>query len=302
MSSLFTQLGVRLDTRGAKKRMRRFREGWPAAASPGVSFYRTRKVQFRYREAGSGKTIVFTADPPMTLETYGALIEAFAKHFRVVVVELPAMGFSAVAEDFRFGVRETNDELAQFLEAKAGPRAIFAFSCVAGLAAIDIAVRHPDLCSHLALLQTSDVSAFSVWKARRDPRRILAKPVLGQIVMQRIAAKRMPDWYALSVGRREMIGSFCDCAAESFRHGALWSLASAYQCYMDDRIVLGQPQQPLLSIWGEADRSHPPENRHTLKRLASGVQCVSLPDLGHTPELEDPGRVLEAIREFVQRG
>jgi pimeloyl-ACP methyl ester carboxylesterase len=301
MSGLFSQLGVRLDAMGAQRRMRLFKDGWPASASQGVSFCNTAKVQFRYREAGAGDTIVFTADPPMTLETYDALIDAFARDFRVIIVELPAMGFSAVSEDFGFGFRETNDELALFLRAVAGERAIFAFSCVAGLAGVDIAVRHPELCSSLALSQTGDVAAFALWKARRDPKGILAKPIIGQMVMKRLAPKRMPDWYALSVGKQDMSAHFCQCAAESFRHGALWSLASAYQCYMDERVALSAPSQPLLSIWGESDRSHPAENRHSIKRLVPDAECVSFRDLGHTPELEDPGRVLEAIRAFQGR-
>lgn len=300
MSRLLSQLGVRLDTMGAQRRMRLFKEGWPASASQGVSFYKTSKVQFRYREAGAGDTIVFTADPPMTLETYGALVDAFSREFRVIIVELPAMGFSAVSDDFGFGFRETNDELAQFLRAVAGEHAIFAFSCVAGLAGVDIAVRNPELCSQLALIQTGDVAAFALWKARRDPKRILAKPIVGQLVMKRLAPKRMPEWYALSVGSREMIPSFCQCAARSFKHGAQWSLASAYQFYMDERVVLTVPSQPVLSIWGEADRSHPPDNRHTIRRLVPSAHCVSLADLGHTPELEAPERVLEAILAFQQ--
>lgn len=300
MSGLLSQLGVRLDTMGAQRRMRVFKEGWPASASSGVSFYTTPKVQFRYREAGAGDAIVFTADPPMTLEAYDPLIEAFSRNFRVIIVELPAMGFSAVSEDFGFGFRETNDELALFLSAVAGERATFAFSCVAGLAGVDIAVRNPELCSSLALIQTGDMAAFALWKAGRDPRRFLARPVIGQLVMKRLAHKRMPDWYSLSVGCREMIPLFCQCAARSFEHGAQWSLASAYQRYMDEHIVLTAPSQPLLSIWGEADRSHPSDNRHAIQRLVTSASCVSFSDLGHTPELEAPERVLEAILAFRQ--
>jgi pimeloyl-ACP methyl ester carboxylesterase len=168
------------------------------------------------------------------------------------------------------------------------------------LAAIDIAVRYPHLCSRLALIQTGDVAAFAVWKAGRDSKRILAKPVIGQMVMKRLAPKRMPQWYALSVGRREMIPAFCQCAEHSFAHGAQWSLASAYQCYMDARLTLTPPAQPILSMWGEADRSHPPENVHTIRRLAPAAHCVSFADLGHTPELEAPERILEAILAFTR--
>lgn len=299
MQDLLTRFGLSLDTAGAETRMRQFREGWPATASPGVAFFRSPKVQFRYRVAGAGPTIVFTADPPMSLETYDGLIDIFAKRFRVVVLELPAMGFSATSQDFRFGFRETCDEMAHVLREVCGEGAIWAFSCAAGLAAIDLAVRAPELCSRLALIQTGDVTAFQVWKAGRDPRRILARPVIGQLVMRRLAARRMPDWYALSVGKRDMIPPFCACAETSFDHGALWSLASAYQCFLDPGVALAAPRQPLLSIWGEADRSHPPQNIHTLARLAPQMQRVTFADLGHTPELEDPARVFAAITAFL---
>lgn len=300
MSGALKRFATRLDTAGAKPRMRRHREGWPALASKDVAFFQSPKVQYRYRETGEGQTIVFSVDPPMTLEVYDALIATFAQRFHVIAFELPAMGFSAAAADYQFGFRETNDDLAVFLRAVAGPGAILAFSCVASLAAMDIAARYRDLVSHLALLQAGDVAAFAAWKAARDPQGVLAMPLLGHLVMRQMAPKRMPAWYALSVGKKEMIGDLCACAERSFQHGAQWSLASAYQCYMDSSIDLPQPSQPLLSIWGGADGSHPAGNVHTVRRFRPDAACVTFDDLGHTPELEDPGRVFDAIVRFCE--
>jgi pimeloyl-ACP methyl ester carboxylesterase len=300
MGTVLTRLGTRLDTWRGEARMRRFGRGWPAKASDGVRFYRSAKVQHRYREAGAGPTIVFTADPPMTLENYDQLVETFARAFRVVVVELPAMGFSATTSSFGFGFRETNDELANFLSGVCGERSILAFSCVAGFAALDIAWRRPELASHLCLIQSGDMAAFARWKAARDPKGLLGRPVLGQLLMRRLAPRRMPAWYAVSVGRRERIPDFCACAARSFDHGAMWSLASAYQCYMAWRSDTPAPSQPLLSLWGAADKSHPPQNVHTLRTLRQDVGCVTFDDLGHTPELEDSRRVFTAIEAFVR--
>lgn len=300
MTGFLTLLGARLDTRGGAAKMARFRTGWPATATPQVRFHRTAKVQYRYLEAGSGPTIIFTCDPPMTIEVYGPLVEAFAAHFRVIVVELPAMGFSAATADYGFGFRETNDDLAAFLRDIAGVGSILAFSCAASLAALDIAARMPELASHLTLMQAGGTEAFAIWKAGRDPKGILAKPILGQLVMARMAPKRMPQWYGLSVGRKEQIPHFCRCAERSFTHGAMWSLASAYQVYMDQRDELPRPQQPILSIWGAADRSHPAGNAHSLARLYKGVRTVTFDDLGHTPELEAPDVVLAAILDFAR--
>jgi pimeloyl-ACP methyl ester carboxylesterase len=299
MTGLLTRLGARIDTWGGTAKMARFRTGWPATATPQVKFHRTAKVQYRYLEAGSGPTIVFTCDPPMTIEVYGSLVKAFAAHFRVIVVELPAMGFSATTGDYGFGFRETNDDVAAFLRGVAGEGSIFAFSCAASLAALDIAGRMSELASHLALLQAGSTEAFAIWKAGRDPKGILARPIVGQLVMARMAPKRMPHWYGLSVGRKEQIPHFCDCAERSFENGAMWSLASAYQIYMNQQDELPRPAQPILSIWGAADRSHPAGNAHSLSQLYEGVRTVTFDDLGHTPELEAPELVLAAILDFA---
>lgn len=301
MASFLSRLGTRIDTWAGAAKMERFRKGWPAKAISNVRFHRTPMVQYRYLDEGNGPTIVFTVDPPMTIEVYGPLIEVFSTQFRVVVVELPAMGFSAALGGYSFGFEETNDDLASFLRTVCGEGSIFAFSCAASLAAIDIALRMPELASHLCLIQAGGTEAFATWKAARDPKGILAKPLLGQLAMKRMAPRRMPQWFSLSVGRTEQIEHFCSCAEQSFTQGAIWSLASAFQLYLDQRQELPQPPQPMLSIWGSADRSHPASNAHSLARLYPGVQSVTFGHLGHTPELEEPALVLNAITAFLER-
>lgn len=103
------------------------------------------------------------------------------------------------------------------------------------------------------------------------------------------------------MGRKEQVEHFCSCAERSFEHGALWSLASAYQISLSQTRELPPPPQPILSIWGAADRSHPARNTHSLARLYPGVRCVPFDHLGHTPELEDPVLVLAAIADFLEQ-
>ena len=300
MSGFLSRLATRIDTSGSKARMKEFKTGWPATASKDVKFYRSQKVQYRYRERGTGPTIVFSADPPVTLEMYDELFELYAPHFRVIAVELPAMGFSAPDKGYRFGFRETNDDIAEFVHAVAGEGAILAFSCVAGLGAVDVAVRYPDLVSRLVLIQTGDVEAFQLWKQGRDPKGVLAKPFMGQYVMKKIAPSRMPDWYDLVLGQRQRMDQFCACADESFKHGALWALASAYQLYLGPEAAIGRPDQPILAIWGLKDGSHPAENIESAKRIGDQVTHHTLPEARHFPELEDPEAVLKLIRDFLE--
>ncbi|MEM0930765.1 MAG: alpha/beta hydrolase [Pseudomonadota bacterium] len=300
MTGFLSRLATRIDTGGAKARMRQFREGWPAGTSPEIRFHETAKVQFRYRQRGEGQTLVFAADPPVTLEAYDELLEIFAPHYRVIIVELPAMGFSATRTSYQFGWHETNDEVAAFLRAVAGPGAVLAFSCVAGLASVDVAVRYPELVKKLVLLQTADIPALLRWKVSRDPRGLLGTPFLGQWGMKRMAPGRVGDWMGLAVGKEEQLAPLCGCASTSLDHGALWALASAFQNYLHDGVTVGVPRQPILAIWGLSDDSHPDEHADSTQNYAPNVRTEKITDLGHFPELEDPARIFPLINGFIQ--
>jgi len=293
-------LGTKVDNWGWRKKMIQFRSGWPANSVPDIKFYRSPKVQYRYRERGTGQTLVFAADPPVTLELYNDLLDTYAPHFRVIIVELPAMGFSQQQGDYRFGFRETNDDMANFLKSVAGENAVLAFSCVGGLGAVDIAVRYPDLVSKLILIQTADYTQFQKWKAARDPKKILAKPIIGQILMRRLRLKRLPMWLGLAVGKREMLEPFCACGELTINHGAGWTMAGAFQNYMRSGLELGKAQQPILAIWGDLDKSHASTASQSVKNLGKNTQLISYNDLGHFPELEDVPRIFGAIRTFLK--
>ncbi len=295
---MLTRLAARLDTSGAEKKIRAFREGWPAKTRDDIRFFDTGVTQYRYRERGSGRTIVFAADPPVTLEMYDTLIATFAQRFRVIVVELPAMGFSAARASYGFGFRESADDIAAFLKSVAGEGAILAFSCAAGMAAVDIAARHPALVSALALIQTTGWEGFQRWRAARDPKKILAKPFLGQIAMRKMGERRAPDWFRLATGNRAMVEPFCQCTAETMSHGAGWTLASAYQRFLaPGPSPIGRPTQPILVLWGKADRSHGPDAPANAKTLGDHVRVVEIEHVGHFGDLEDTAFAYRLITE-----
>ncbi|QKG70519.1 alpha/beta fold hydrolase [Erythrobacter mangrovi] len=302
MGSILQNLALRLDAGFNAKHIDRFRNGWPASSRSDISFFETDRVLFRYREIAGpsgAPTLVFTADPPVTLEHYDAMIELASKDFRLVIFELPGQGFSPGKSAYRFGFRETNDEVARFLRQVAGEGAIYAFSCVAGLAAVDIATRYPELVCALILIQAADPGGLDVWKKSRDPKGILRKPILGQYMMRKLAGDRMPKWFELALGRASDHERFCSCSRTSMGHGALWSLASAFQAYHNADIELAQPAQPCLAIWGELDGSHTPETRASTTNMAPGMEVRSLPAAGHFPELQDPAIVFRTIKDWL---
>ena len=295
------QLASTIDKIGWRNRLRSIRTGWPSESKPDIRFYDGSDVQFRYRERGTGTPIVFAADPPVTLELYDELLEVFSKRFRVIAFELPGMGFSAVRGNFDFSFEPLNNSIAEFLSAVVGEPAILAFSCGAGLGAVDIAKRHPLLVSRLVIIQTPSWPEEIKWKNSRDPKNILRCPFLGQLAMLRLKKSRAPMWLSLSMGpENRKLPQFCCCAAETLDKKAGWAMASAFQLYLaDDRNDLTPARQPALAIWGSQDASHLQTNKLSSSALADKVKIVEFSDLGHFPEIENPARILELITNFI---
>lgn len=292
---------VSLEMRGGARHAEAVRQGWAGRSRDDVRFFRGGHAQIRYRERGQGRPLVFAADPPVTLEFYDELLALYAGHFRVVVFEIPGMGFSVPVSGYDCGFTPANDGVAEFLQTVVGEPAVLAFSCVGGFAAVDIAVRHPHLVSHLVLIQTPSWSEALRWKHSRDPKGLLGRPLLGQLAMNRAKKTRAPLWFKLALGREtEPYPAYCGCAQEAIGHGAGWALASAFQHYLTDAAPpLPPASQPTLAIWGLMDRSHAPTDRQSSAQLARRVEFEQYPDLGHFPELEDPPRVLARIRTFL---
>jgi pimeloyl-ACP methyl ester carboxylesterase len=56
---------------------------------------------------------------------------------------------------------------------------------------------------------------------------------------------------------------------------------------------------PVLMLWGREDRLAPSEHAQAFGRVVRDAQVQVLENCGHYPQLELPGRVTRAIREFL---
>ncbi|MEM8749017.1 MAG: alpha/beta hydrolase [Pseudomonadota bacterium] len=304
---MLARFATRIDTWNGARLAKRFKSGWPATTRADVHFHRTPLAQYRYRlrepEKTSGKvhTIVFMADAPVTLERYDALLDLLAIRYRVIVFEAAGMGFSAPDPSHTFAFQRTNDDVASFVESVGGEGSILAFPCVAGLGAVDIAVRHPRLVSGLFLLQTADWDTMLKWKKRNDTSGMLARPVLGQIAMKYTGAKSAPGWFKHALGRRDHMAPFCNCAKEAFEHGAQFALASTFQRYIDGPSPLGTPKQPVAVVWGECDASHERAGPHIAHALAPQATFHALKHVGHFPDLQDPQTIADLLDEYIEQ-
>ncbi|MEM9422269.1 MAG: alpha/beta hydrolase [Pseudomonadota bacterium] len=294
---MLSRLGAYIDTWGWRARFERFKTGWPSNTRDNIGFFNTNKVQYRYRVEGEGQTVVFLADAPIAIEHYDELFEVFSRRYRVVVLEPASMGFSAANSDYGFGFQESTDDIVLALREIAGEQAILAFSCVGGLAGVDIAVRYPQLVKQLFLLQTTDWEGFQHWMKRNDTTGLLRVPVVGQLTMKAMAKRSAPLWIKAATGDRSKVPTMCACASQGMDNGMLFCLASYFQRYMTGPNPVGVPAQPVTIIWGQRDRTHTPLSFERAAHIAPQANVIAMPHLGHFSELEAPEEVFELLNE-----
>lgn len=290
--------GSWLDTLVTPWRRARVTHGPGSRTRPDLHYMHLPQASIRYRMAGSGKhCLVFCADPPVTLELYDELIASLAPDFRVVVFEMPAFGLSLPRLGLDFGLEAMAGLIGDFLrQLTLGPY-VLAFPCVPAYSALWLAGRHPELVSGLVLMQAPDWEQELHWKHGRDPKNILGRPYLGQVLLRLLRRKRAGMWYRLALGRRELLEHFTRTTQCAFDHGGSFSLASAFQRHLNGpEPAFGVIDQPALVVWGEADRSHPDTNRDSIRRYLPQARMVSIAEAGHFPELETPERFAAEMR------
>ncbi len=286
---LLSQLAAKLETRNWQKRIKWARTGPPSRSCSDIAFYEDDVCSIRYRKAGNGPAIVFLCDGPATLEVYDNLIAALKSRFTVIAFEAPGNGFSVPKSGYDFGFQPVNDGVARFLRSVTAGPSVLAFSCGGTYAAIDVASRYPELCSHLIAIQVPSWSEEMRWKKRRDPKGIVSTPFLGQLLFPRMMKPRASAWYEHSMADTPCVAHFCSCTEQAFDQGATFALPTMFQNYLSaDQAPFDTPSQPTLAMWGEQDQSHAETDKSSSLSLAKNCKLVRLDHVGHFPELEDP--------------
>lgn len=100
--------------------------------------------------SGSGPAIVLIHGVGLRSESWARQIPALAERFTVIAVDLPGHGQSTPF-DTQPALADYADRIAEVIDRQAGPVVIAGHS-LGALAALEISIRHPDLCAGVAAL------------------------------------------------------------------------------------------------------------------------------------------------------
>lgn len=259
------------------------------------------KASLRVLDRGAGSpTFVFTPDPPNVLEHHDPAFTSFARHGRVVGIELPGFGHSSPPPSFHFSIDENADVLLGALDALGIERAVLAFPCMAGLIALEAARRAPDRVAAVVLAQTPSFEDALSWAGRVDFRGLIGTPIVGQLLVRALRRPLAGSWYEAALPRGADRKAYLEQALEAYAEGADYSLASGLQAIRRTHAPDLHVTQPVLSVWGKLDRTHRGSDPQKTLELAPRGRLVVFDDAAHFPDLEQPERFEAEVLRFLR--
>ena len=278
---------------------------WARSSRPGIRYIETESVCFRVREGGSKRpTVVLFADGPNTLEHHDPIFEKLAKWTRVVAIDPPGFGFSTPNPDFDFKVGAFANAFVELLISLGAGPYVLCPTCTNVYPSALIAAEHPELVSHLVLMQALGWDQERSWTGKIvDPTGYLAKPYIGQQLIYQTRSTAAKAWYPNALGHPDRIGSFFQQSCECISHGGNFCLASLIQSWFGpdvDQPAFPTFSQPALAVWGMNDRSHRKSDKRSLLNIAPHAKYVEREGVGHFPEIEDPVWFDRLLRQFLR--
>ncbi|MGB8331739.1 MAG: alpha/beta hydrolase [Polyangiales bacterium] len=265
------------------------------------SFVDVGKASLRVSDRGAGAVaFVVTPDPPNVLEHHETALVSLAQHGRAVGVELPGFGHSRPAPSFAFSVDENTDVLLGALEKLEVERAVLVFPCLAGLVALEAARRAPARIAAVILSQTPSFQDALSWSERVDFRGLIGTPIVGQVLVRALRGLLARAWYRAALPAGVDQTAYLEQALAAYGRGADYSLASALQAVRRARPPSETVPVPVLSIWGDADRTHRQSDPNGGVALAPRHKVVIFEGSGHFPDLEQPERFEREVLQFIR--
>jgi 3-oxoadipate enol-lactonase len=224
--------------------------------------------------------------------SFDAIVPQLSRAFRVIVPELPGFGGSPAVSG---GLAAVADRMAEMVgDASAGEDAIVLGNGFGGFVALQMAIRHPGLVKKLILADCG--AAFSEPGRQAFRNMAAAAGAKGLSAITDVAMRRLfaPEFQAehpdLMRDRREaflrtdpaVFGAACEALAS-----------------LDLRPDVAGVKVPVLVLVGEHDEATPPPMSHELAGLLPQAHLKVIPGCAHVPQLQAPGRFLEAIGDFL---
>jgi pimeloyl-ACP methyl ester carboxylesterase len=253
--------------------------------------------------AGAGEPVLMLHGLGATKASFLPTVAALAGRFRVIAIDLPGFGDSAMPVGAAYDPPFFARAVAATLDALEVERAHLIGNSMGGRVALEVGFEFPERTGKLALLAPS-----LAWLRERRWAALLkaVPPELGLLqpapraIVDRIARTMVPGandgWTA--VGVDEFLRGYLS------PRGRAAFYAAARNIYLEEPerfwSRLRELQSEALFVWGRNDRIVPIGFARHVREALPAAEHLEL-NCGHVPQLEAPRATHAAVRDFFAR-
>ncbi len=263
-----------------------------------IGGYRT-----RYWMLGDGPPVVLIHGLGACVEWWQHNIEALAKDFRVLAMDLPGFGLSDKNVE-SLSLAAARQFLSDFLDHFGLEKASFVGNSMGGLVALDFALRHPGNVSALVLAGSAGLG-----RELSPALRALSVPLLGELLTlpSRFASRLMlrgvfhdkrhatPDFVDLHHRMRKPWEARRSVLAAT-RAGVCLRGLRDEALRVDDLCKL---DVPVLVVWGSQDRITPVSHAFAAHAAIPGSSLYVFDKCGHCVQIERAEEFNQLARRFL---
>ncbi|HVR47028.1 MAG TPA: alpha/beta hydrolase [Candidatus Binatia bacterium] len=251
------------------------------------------RIDARVDGSAASRAVVLIHGFPFARAIWDAQNDALATIARVVRLDLRGAGKSSVP-DGPYLMERLAADVATLLDALGIERAALIGHSMGGYVALAFARMFTERVSHLALV-ASRLAADSPEQAAA--RRELADRTERAGAIEPVVEAYLPRLLARDT-RREVVERACAIARQTNPSGAAATLRGmALRSPSDD--IAADLDLPVLVIAGGRDVVVPIEESRDVARRFARARVVECGESAHLPMLEEPGRVRDALMDWL---
>ncbi|GAA4095273.1 alpha/beta fold hydrolase [Actinomadura miaoliensis] len=229
------------------------------------------------------------------------LVPMLAKSHRVIRIDLLGHGRSAKPSGGGYAIPEQGRRVGQALDRLGVKHAVVVGHSTGGSVATALAEQRRDLVTALALIDSGP--SLDAFISDGPVGGLLFVPVVGQLLWRLRTDRILRQGLSTAFSRPgyEAPPQLVDDVRGMTYH-ALTTTSRAVDDYLERRTLparLTAVGKPLLVIFGAEDRRWRPSSAAAY-RAVPGARVELLPDVGHSPMLEDPPRTAALLLAFTR--
>ena len=269
--------------------------------SPKNAYVTALGVNLHYQDTGPSKNatpILFLHGFGASLQTWDTWAQSLSDDYRVISVDLPGFGLTGEDPSGIYTDQRSVEVLEAFLKELKITKVVLVGNSMGGKFAWQFAARYPNQVSKLVLISPDGYASPGMEYGKKAEVPAIAELYRYFFSKTFLAMNLEPAYANPNTLNDALVNRYYDLMLAPGVRDAI--LARMQQTVLQDPVPsLASIQVPTLLIWGEKDAFIPISNSNDYLKVMPNAKRVSLPNIGHLPQEEQPSIGLAALKEFL---